>query len=1715
MFVLPGYVVEQVLHRGRETTIFRATRESDGLPVAVKLCARAIPTPSDRARLRYEYELLQELTHTGIVRAIGLETTSAGPALILELLKGTPLDEYLLSAKLTLQEGIALAIKITTALAAIHSHKIVHKDIKPHHVFFDTDSGEVCLFDFGIATRLGHIAMQAGGPIGLEGTLAYLSPEQTGRVNQSPDRRSDLYSLGVLLYELFTGVLPFTSIDPMELLYSHVARRPLAPHLRSPQIPEALSAIIMKLLAKAPEERYQSALGLRADLTACARYLARNEPIPANMPLGTRDFPYEFMLSHKLYGREKERAELLRILESVRAGQSCLTLISGYSGVGKSVLVAELRKALMEQGGLFAGGKFDPLNRNTPYSSVAHALRELLQQILAQDSSSISRWRTRLSSALGESASSLAMMIPELSSLIGPLPGAVALGPAESQNRFDIAVDALIRAFCQNGQPLVLVLDDLQWADPASLRLLQVLFSQGAPHGLLVVGAYRDNEVDDSHPLHLTLAGLRREGVQITQINLTPLHFEDLQLLLIDSLKLPAETVQPLARCVFDKTQGNPFFSGQFLTALYRDGQLYFSTDHERWEWNLPEIERRSITDNVIDFLSERLKRLPTQTQQIARLAACIGHEFDLHTLAVIAEQPAESLFQSLQNALRDGIIMPLHAEHRYTALLEEGAAGQAQATYRFIHDRIYEAAYALIPERDRAAVRLRIGRLLRASLDGEKRSGDDGAQLFSITNHFNAAQSILTDPEELHSVAVLNLRAGTRAREGAAFPTAAEYFRIGLSICERSTEKPDQRLQIGLLLGLAECESLCGHFESAEHCFDRVDILSPTLLDRARATCLRLKLYQVAGRFREGVQRAEQMLQALDITLPSNPDSANAAIAAEVADIPRNMGDRSIEELLDAPLVADPKIQVAIELLVNAAPCAYIGQPEAFPFIALKMLNLSLQHGNTPASCFAYSVYGFMLVAVFGDAQAGARFSEMSIQLNEKLHDISLRGTLLHLHGDHINFWVRHIRTDLPILERAFIACQQAGDYVYANYLAFETIWQLFEIGVPLEDILAESERFARFSKKTRNEAVYQTIRLQQQFFRSLSGKTDRPLVLSEAGYDPRVSKKIIEDASFGCGIAFGHIIDLLLAFFRDDMPAARAACSAAVPYLGAVMAMPIEATFHFFRALTFLRSLQEEGSDASAEEIKSWRATAESDLERLARWAKESPETFEAKFRIVKAEIIRASGNTLAALTEYDAAIGAAETSGFPHYAALACDLASRCLLSVRRPRPASMYLALAQRHMQNWGSSVLASRLEVLLAPIRPYLSLISQDISPEAPQRPANDSTSREVTERLLDVATVLKAAQAIASEIEMDRLLEQVMGIVLTNSGAQRGVLVLQKIEEESAGQSGSPPATKRVIVAIAAIEPDVVRVGLSIPLEQSEHELAVSIVGLVAHTRDTLILSNPQQDARFAADPYLRERQPRSMLCMPLLHQNKLTGVLYLENGIVRDVFTQERIELLRLLCAQVAIALENARLYERLRTTSAAVHEANGKLEAEVASRTAELHAANQSLLRRGNELDDINRRLEQELADRMRTEKERAELQERIIRTQQARLAEMATPLIPISSDVVVMPLIGTVDSERASQILDTALTGAQNSQARFVILDITGLRHIDTSVAGTLVRTARALQLLGTVAIITGIRAEVAQTLVSLGIDLGGIVCLNQLQNGIAYAQKRRHT
>ncbi|AUX27669.1 serine/threonine protein kinase [Sorangium cellulosum] len=1687
---LPGYDVEQLIHEGSRTHVYRGRRAADRRPVVIKVLKGEHPSARDLALLRHEFGLLRELDLEAVVRVLALERARGRLALVMEAIEGTTLRALLHERRLDLRAALELAVAIADALGALHRCHVTHKDIKPSNIIVSPDLRRATLVDFGVASRLQQEFQQSASVSALQGTLAYMSPEQTGRMNRGIDHRADLYSFGVTLYEMLTGSLPFPDGDPVDVLYSHIARQPVPPHERRRDVPLPVSEIVMRLLAKTPEDRYQSAYGVKADLSECLRSLDETGRVQP-FPIARNDRSDELRVPQKLYGRDGERSQLLSAFERARGGARELVLVSGYSGVGKSALVYETYRAVAGAGGYFAHGKFDQLNRSVPGASIVHAFRALVQQILAERTESLSRWRAALGAALGANAGVLCDLIPDLKLITGGAPAVPALGPTESQNRFDMVFRSFLGVFAAPEHPLVLFLDDLQWADAASLRLLRLLLTDPDTGHLLVVGAYRDNEVSPAHPLMITLEAIRAAGAAVADIPLAPLAPEDVKELVSDALGCAARDVAQLSELIHEKTQGNPFFIGQFLRMLGDDGLIRCAPETGAWTWDIAAIASRAVTDNVVDFMIAKLERLSPPTRRALQLAACIGHRFDLGTLATISEQPAAQAAQDLWEAMQEGVLLPMDADYRLAqsgAAAGDDAPGEASlaVSYQFLHDRVQQAAYALIADEHKRAVHLRIGRLMLASQGGKPQE----EQLFDVVNHLNYGARLIVDPGERALLGRLNLRAGRRAKSSTAYAAAAEYFRAGQATLGEDGLSRDHALSWALTLEASECEYLCGRFAEAEALFRRLLDVARSNLERARVQGLRMKLYQVAGRYDEGVTVGQEALRLFGVEIPDSSEEIEAAVAVEVAQIPEGMAGRSIEDILHAPLLADEELRAIIHLLAECAPCAYIGRPSVFPLIALKMLNLSLRHGNTEASCFAYSVYGLMLVSVFGDIRSGFRFSEMSIRLNEELGDISLRGTLLHLHGDHINFWVQPIRNDLPILERAFLACLEAGDLVYASYLAFETVWQVYEKGDPIPEIHRVAERFASFARKTGNHAVLETIRLEQQFLRSLSGLTAAEASLDEEGFSGEECLAALTRASFGCGIAFYHIIRLILSYAHGRPEEALAAAEAARPVLGAVMAMPIEATYHFYHALTLVALGERDQRERQRHE-----AALSASLKKLELWATECPDNFRAKHVLVLGEMARVAGRDAEAMELYDQAIDAARDSEFIQYEALASELAGRYYAGRGRKRIAATYLNGALHAYRQWGAERKAAEL------IRQHgLEAPDADRAPAAGHGQAASSSSsvsanHPLLNKLVDVAAVLQATQAISSELVLGRALDRVMRAVLSSAGGQRGFLVL--------AHEG-----RLVVEAAVTIDPESVEVELRRPLEEST-DLPVSVVQYVARTRELVALDDAVASPCFAADPYIVARRPRSVMGVALVHQNRLTGVLYVENALARGAFTPEQTELIRLLGAQVAAALENALLYGRLQEAAEAQRAMNDRLEIEVRRRTEELSSVNERLSQKAEELDRANERLRGELLERERAEQARAALQQEIIEVQRLRLSEMATPIIPITDRVMVMPLIGTMDAPRADQVLEATLAGVQRHSAAVVIIDITGLKQVDAGVADSLIRTAAALRLLGAQAILSGMQPEVARALVQGGIDLRGLVTRSTLQSAIAHA------
>ncbi|MDI3289448.1 AAA family ATPase [Polyangium sp. 15x6] len=1641
--------VGAAIHEGSCTVIHRGQRDYDPTPVVIKL-PRGEVTPRDIERLRHEYSILKSIDAPGVVKALSLEPSERGVALVLEALPGETLAAMLRARRLDVATALKIGRGIAGILASVHQRGIVHRDVKPQNLLYHPETGSVYLLDFGLAMRLSEATGR--GAEAMTGTLAYLAPEQTGRMNRPLDHRADLYAFGVTLYQMLTAYLPFTTTDPVELVHSHIARVPAAPREVDGRIPEVVSALVMKLLAKAPEDRYQTARGVELDLAACIRQIEETGAVETFV-LGRHDTAAALHLPERLYGRSVEEKALLDAFERARLGPAELVLIAGPSGVGKSALVHELRRSLPRDGARFISGKFDLLSRSVPYGPVIQAFRELLQQLLGESAGELATLQARLSRVLSGNGRVIVDLVPEFADILGPQPALPVVGPAESQNRMSLVLKSFMQVFTSPERPLVLFLDDLQWADPGSLKLLELLLADRDCPGLLLLGAYRDNEVDAAHPLTATLAALRNEGVAVSEIGLRSLGAPELAQLLGDALAVDPLRARPLAMAVLAKTQGNPFFVGQFLHALHEGQQIRYDAEQSAWRWDLEAIEAREVTDNVVDLIVRNLALLAPETQRVLRLAACIGHTFTLQTLSTIDELSPERTADALLPAIREGLVVQ-----------------EASDRYRFLHNRVQQAAYATIDEADRAATHLRIGRLLLAGMD----PGAPDRAHFEVAFHLNHGEAQMRDPAERLALAERNLDVGRRAKASNAYEAAASHFRVGTTLLPESAWQDLYALTFALHLELAECDYLCGRFEQAEASFERLVERARSKVDLGNVFALELRLYQVAGKYAEAVDVGFRALRRLGIEIPETDEAVQAATIREMQEVKALLGETPIEALVDAPLMTDPEPIAVMSILNELLSCSYIGRPAVFALSVMRAVRHSLRHGNSPESCYSYSCYAVLLVT-WDQIPTAVAVSEMAMALNERFGDAASRGRVLHVHGNHIHFWVRHYRTCFPIVERAFDACLAVGEFVNAGFIAHAVTWLALERGDALDDVVRFSERFAAFAKQSRNELILLAVQLTQQFARSLTRPwlPDRPLD------DDRFSGDFVlatfTRAGFRTGIAFYHITLLMLHYTAGQYEQAVASADRARDVLDGVPTLPIEPTFYLYEALALLAR----GPVGDAEAARRDQERIDTSRDKLARYAEFGPENYEHKHLLVCAEASRVAGRHLEADDLYDRAILSARTYGFTPYEALANELAGRALLARGRHLLAPVYLREAHAAYVRWGAAHKAERLT------KEHPHIVAHGLA-RVPATHASASASTSAGRGvggMVDMATVLRLGQALAGEMELPKVIEQLMRIVLSNAGATRGALILDR------------EGVLRIEATIS-LGPDIVTVCDAGPMDASA-DLPSSVIRYAARTREAVVLGDVAADARFAKDASLRGRGVLSILCLPLVHQRRLVGVLHLENGLVRDAFGLERVEFLELLCAQAATALENALLVGRLQATSQALRQSNERLEAEVAERT--------------HDLVEVNTRLTQELVERERAEQARVRLQEEIIRVQADLLLELSTPLIPITDDILVMPLIGEMDARRAERVMDTVLSGAQSSGARVVIMDITGMKTVDAEAASALIRAASALRLLGMQAWLTGVRQDVAQTLIALGIDLGGILTFGSLKRGVAHAAR----
>ncbi|WP_437281654.1 AAA family ATPase [Sorangium sp. So ce375] len=1685
---LQGYVAGDTLHQGREVIVRRAHRASDGAPVVLKGLTPGRAFPRAIVRLRHEQAITREIAHPGVVRILDVEEREGVPVLVLEDFGGTSLDILLRSKPLTLAESLRIGIHVADALASLHHAGIIHKDVKPHNILVRLDPLVVKLSDFGIATRLSQEAPRAENPGAVEGTLAYMSPEQTGWMNRSLDCRTDLYSLGATLYELLTGAPPFTAPSAMELVHCHLARTPMPPHAASAEIPRVVSDLVMKLLSKAAEDRYPCAEALRADLEECLRrYEADGRVDP--FPLGERDAGGRLWLPEKLYGREAEAQAIVAACERAAAGAVELFLISGHAGVGKSALVREVYKVLARRPGYFVSGKFGQLKQRTPYAAIARAFGELCERILSEGEASVARWRARLSAALGSIGQVVVDVIPELERVVGLQPPVQPLGPSESKNRFSLAFQTFVRAITEE-HLLALFIDDLQWADPASLKLLELLMTDPDARGMLVIGAYRDQEVDDAHPLARLVDGLRAAGASASEVWLGPLEIEDIRRLLADALRCRLEDTDAFAALILERTAGNPFFIHQLLHALAGEGIVRFDPAAGAWAWSLERARSAEGAEGVVELMAAKIRRLAPGAQRALRLAACVGHRFDLRTLALVAEQPPGEVAAALWEALRAGLVVPLDPEYRFVHAGDAAVAGRLledpsfRVSYRFLHDRVQQAAYALIDEPERRRLHHRIGRLLAAGL-GEDPSDEE---LFVVVGHLNVAAALVEDPAERGELARLNVAAGRRAQAATAYDAAFGYLSAATSALGSDPWAGEPRLAFDILdifdihVAKAECAYLSGRCDDAEALFDALLARAASDVQRARVYCTRMVLYNAQHRWADTLALALQGLRLFGVEVPTEGEALAAALRAEIAEAERGFAARRDEDVGAGPELADPRVRAVVELLGYGSPSAYFLNPPLAQLLAVRMTNLSLRHGISPMASVAYALHGFYLAAFWGQPHEGYRIVQMGVALNDRYRVDAIRAKVDFNYGVVMNH-SRPQREALEVLQRARVAGMETGDFMFASAASNIVAQMKLSLEGELRRAREDVGGFLRFTSRTKDALSTAVQTVARQVIHNLEGRTLDRGTLSDADFDEEALVPRLDGMGFALVAGFYYTNKLALAYLYGDHEGAlrmarrahERARALTGQYIG-IVDLPL------YTCLTVLAL----GPRASEEEGGALAELLASNHDKLAVLARNCPELRHLEL-LVRAERARVAGEGLEpVLALYQEAIDAADQAGYVRYRALASELCGRFLASRRMQWLARSCLVDAYQAYTRWGATAKLRQME------EAYVELLPR-VGASQPA-PANvlfsltsvvSATTESVARRvaLLDAAAVIRAAQAVAREVDLGRVMTRLLRLATESVGAQRAALIL-------AHEAG--PRVEAVVEGEGEV-----RVGPSLPVHESG-AAAASVIELAMSTGSSVVVGDAAQDARFSGDPYVAARRPRSVLVLPMASQGELSGVLYLENNAAPDIFSPARLDVLELVAAQAAVAVRNALLYARVHAASDELRRANDALEAAVAARTAELSAAKVQL--------------EAELVERESAERARAALQEDLIRVQRERLAELSTPLIPITDRIMVMPLIGTMDAERADEALETALRGVADTSAQVVILDITGVKGVDSSVAATLVRAATALRLLGAEAVITGIRGHVSQTLVSLGIDLRETVVQGTLQRGIAYALRK---
>jgi predicted ATPase/signal transduction histidine kinase len=1524
---ISGYQIGEQLYNGSRTLVYRAVR-TDSLPVVIKLLKNPYPNFTELVQFRNQYAIAKNLNLLGIIQTYSLETYQNGYALVMEDFGGISLSEWTRHQETERWgvEFLQIAISLCNILDLLYRHGVIHKDIKPANILINPETKQVKLIDFSIASLLPRETQTLVNPNVLEGTLAYLSPEQTGRMNRGIDYRTDFYSLGVTFFELLTGKLPFLSDDPRELIYCHIAKHPPAIHEINPEISPVLSEIVNKLMAKNAEERYQSALGLKFDLEKCLTQLQQIGEIKY-FEIGKRDLCDRFLISEKLYGRKTEVQQLLAAFERVADGNSETMLIAGFSGIGKTAVVNEVHKPIVKQHGYFIKGKFDQFNRNIPFSAFVQAFRNLMMQLLSLSDQQLQQWKTKILATVGENGQVIIEVIPELEKIIGQQPPALELSGTAAQNRFNLLFQKFIQLFTTEEHPLVMFLDDLQWADSGSLKLMQLLMSESHGKYLLLIGAYRDNEVSVVHPLMFTLGEIRKTNATINTIILNPLSNKSLNQLVADTLSCRSEIAQPLTELVYQKTQGNPFFSTQFLKALYEDGLIKFDLDEGNWQCNIAEVRALTLSNDVVEFMALQLQKLPTPTQDVLKLAACIGNQFDLATLAIVSAQSEIETAASLWKALQEGLILPQSEIYKFYIGQEIKAFVSNNSEivgYKFSHDRVQQAAYSLIPENLKNPTHYQIGQLLLQQTDIEATNN-----IFELVNQLNYGTSLITQQTERDELAQLNLIACRKAKAAIAYQAAREYAAVGLSLVGQSWFQYKMTLALHELA--AEIACLCGDFEMMEHFIKIIIAQTHSLLEQLNVYRIRIQSYFSQNQLALAIATGQQILQQLGVTLSALPTLTD--IQQEIQDIDELIGDKKIEDFVHLGAMTERSKLAIIQIANSIMPAAHMSGSPLFPLLIFLSVKLSLQHGNTSATAVSYVYYGVILCNKKKDVNKAMQFGQLALKVVSKLNTKATKPEVLLVLGLFILHRTFHIKETLPLSQEGYQAALEVGNQEFAGYNAHAFCYNSFWCGQPLATLEEQTRAYCDRLLQLNQLITANYCRIHWQSILNLLGLAEHPHILSGEALQETELLPLLLSAKNRPGLYLFYFYKLMLSFLFGDEQAQNYAFECRRYLMDGVGGVG-EPVLYFYDSLIALSQLSQ--SDEATEILQ---RVTQNQTQLQQHWAYHAPMNHQHKVDLVEAEKYRVLGKNYEAGDWYDRAIAGAKENEYIQEEALANELAAKFYLGWGKQKVAAGYMQEAYYCYARWGAKAKTDDLEKrypdllrpILQPATQVLASLESIVSQTYSIHSSSNYHSHSSTgiNSTLDFVTLIQASQSISSSIKLDDLIQSLTQIVLKNSGADKCVLLLCQDDVWH-------------VRAIATLD------GATLQATPLENNLLVpsKLIQYVKRTQESVVIDDLKTDLPVIGD-YLNLYQPQSVLCLPILKQGQLFGILYLENRLTSKVFTSNRISILYFLCTQAAISLENARLYAQEQQRSREI----SQKEAAIIQKSQELEQALQEL--------------------------------------------------------------------------------------------------------------------------------------------------------------------